>query len=155
MSLCWKLKLAISKTSYLMIIQWSWIVFVGSPLLRGWYGSQSTSSEHALNTIVVSWKWYDFLKLVETKDLLIRVLFRVQWVVLRDHVLSTWSRFMPGSMNRHWHLFKMIVVVSLYSSNIRLFVRLIYWLSRSGRYWFWSSGFYQCWLTAVYESVVS
>jgi hypothetical protein len=28
-------------------------ISVGSPLLRGWYGSQSTSSEHALNTIVV------------------------------------------------------------------------------------------------------
>ncbi len=28
---------------------------VGSSLLREWYGSQSTSSEHALNTIVVSW----------------------------------------------------------------------------------------------------
>ncbi len=26
---------------------------VGSPLLRGWYGFQSTTSEHALNTIVV------------------------------------------------------------------------------------------------------
>jgi hypothetical protein len=116
-----------------------------------------------LNLLVVSMlliysselKWYDFLKLVRTKDLLIRVLFRVQWVVLRDHVLSTWSRSMPESMNRHWHLFKMIVVVSLYSSNIRLFARLIYWLSRSDRYWFWYSEFYQCWLTAVYESVVS
>ncbi len=29
-------------------------IIVGSPLLRGWYGSQSTSSEHALNTIVVN-----------------------------------------------------------------------------------------------------
>jgi hypothetical protein len=28
--------------------------FVGSSLLRGWYGFQSTNSEHALNTIVVS-----------------------------------------------------------------------------------------------------
>jgi hypothetical protein len=71
-----------------------------------WVRSQSTSSEHALNTIVVSWKRYDLLKLVRTEDLLIRVLFRVQWVVLRDHVLSTWFRSMPESMNRHWHLSK-------------------------------------------------
>ncbi len=52
-------------------------VCVDSSLLRRWHGSQSTSSEHALNNIVVSWKWYDFLKLVRTRDLLIRVSFRV------------------------------------------------------------------------------
>jgi hypothetical protein len=58
---------------------------VDSSLLRGWYESLSTSSEHALNTIVMNWKWYDFLKLVRTKDLLIRISFRIQWVV-------SWSR---------------------------------------------------------------
>jgi hypothetical protein len=39
------------------------LISVDSSLLRGWYGSQSINSEHALNTIIVSWKWYEFLKL--------------------------------------------------------------------------------------------
>jgi hypothetical protein len=131
-----------------------WVV--GSPFIRGWYGSRSTSShEHALYSSEM--KWYDFLKLVRTKDLLIRILFRVQWVVLRDHVLSTWFRFMPESMNRHWHLFKKMIRPSnrLYNLNISILCSshlcliydyLIYWrpLLR----------FRQCWLSAVYESVV-
>jgi hypothetical protein len=78
---------------------------VGSPLLRGWYGFQSTNSEHALNTIVVGWKWYDFLKLVGDGRSTIRW-FRIQRF---SDVISTWSRFMLSSMNRHWHFFKMIV----------------------------------------------
>jgi hypothetical protein len=84
-------------------------VAVGSPLLREWYGFRSTSSEHALNTIVVGWKWYDFLKLVRTEDLLIRVSFRVQWVVSwsrAQHMISLDSSMIDSSMNRHWHLFK-------------------------------------------------
>jgi hypothetical protein len=82
-------------------------VNVGSSLLRGWHGSQSTDrcSEHASNTIVVNWKWYDFLKLVGDGRSTIRW-FRVQRF---SDVVSTWSRFMLSSMNRHWHLFKMIV----------------------------------------------
>ncbi len=65
--------------------------FVGSSLLRGWYGFQSTNSEHALNTIVVSWKWYDSLKLVRDERSTIRSDSgfkdsRIQW---RDqHVIA-------------------------------------------------------------------
>ncbi len=81
---------------------------VGSPLLRRWYGSRSTSShEHALYSSGI--KWYDFLKLVRTEDLLIRISFRVQWVVpwLRaQHMISLDSSMIDSSMNRHWHLFK-------------------------------------------------
>jgi hypothetical protein len=71
--------------------------------------SQSTNSEHALNTIVVSWKWYDFLKRVRTEDLLIRVLFRVQWVVpwsRAQHMISILAWFINAwFINKHWHLF--------------------------------------------------
>jgi hypothetical protein len=66
---------------------------VGSPLLREWHGSQSTSShEHALNTIVVGWKWCDSLKLVRDGRSTNKGLIqdpRVQW---RDqHVIALYD----------------------------------------------------------------
>jgi hypothetical protein len=87
----------------------------------------SISEEHAPK--LSGWKRYDFLKLVRDERSTIRW-FRIQRF---NDVISTWSRFMLSSMNRHWHLFKMIVAVPLYSSNIQPFARLIYWLSRSDR----------------------
>jgi hypothetical protein len=98
---------------------------VGSSLLREWYGSLSTSSEHALNTIVVGWKWYDFLKLVRDGRSINKNLIQSSRVQEFSDVISTWSRFMIHS-NEHWHLFKMIVDRFFYSSNIRSFARLIY-----------------------------
>jgi hypothetical protein len=57
-----------------------------------WVRSQFTSSEHALITIVVSWKWYDFLKLVEDGRSTNKGLIqgpRIQW---RDqHVIALYA----------------------------------------------------------------
>jgi hypothetical protein len=81
---------------------------VNSSLLRRWYGFRSTSShEHALYSSEM--KWYNFLKLMRTKDLLIRVSFRVQWVVSwshAQHMISLALSMIDSSMNKHWHLFK-------------------------------------------------
>ncbi len=78
---------------------------VGSPLLRGWYGSRSTSShEHALYSSEM--KWYDFLKLVKTEDLLIRVLFKIQWRdqhVIALHVfINDWFIIMNIDISSKW-----------------------------------------------------
>jgi hypothetical protein len=65
-------------------------VCVDSSLLRGWYGSQSINrcSEHAFNTIVMNWKWYDSSKLRRNERSILRSSFKVQWVVLRVTCLT-------------------------------------------------------------------
>jgi K+ transporter len=65
--------------------------------------SHSISEEHASK--LSEWKRYDFLKLMKNERSTIRW-FRIQRF---NDVISTWSRFMLSSMNKHWHFFKMIV----------------------------------------------
>jgi hypothetical protein len=74
-----------------------WII-VGSSLLRGWYGSQSTSSEHALNTIVVGWSDTIFLKLVRERKIYYKIWFRVQG--FKNSV--TWSARDRASCFHQW-----------------------------------------------------